>query len=520
MEIRMTTLPGYDIENWSWTEPNYDLIYEARIARLERMRAQPEIVPRLWEHYAANPADFISDWGVTFDPRLAERGMRTVVPFVLFPKQREFIAWLMARWVAREDGVVEKSRDMGVSWLTVAFGAWMMIFRPGTVFAVGSRKEAYVDQIGNPSSLLWKAREFINLLPKEFQPPGWDPARHAPYMKIQNPSNGSFFVGEAGDAIGRGNRTSVYIVDEGAFLEHPEQADASLSQTSNCKIWVSTPNGVGNVFYRKAHDGKTPKFIFAWQDDPRKTPAWYEIQKSKLDPVILAQEVDRSYTASVSNAFIPGDVASGASRRGPADVIPFGPIMVGIDVARFGNDKTCFIARQGRVAYSLQIMGKVDVVDVAGRAREFINGLQATGRVGQVAVDTVGLGAGVADILRRDFGDLIEDVNSGIRLDDGQNYNLRARMWRDMREWLKAGASIPNDSELISDLTALQYGYRGGALLIESKDDAKKRGIKSPDRADALALTFAIPARVMDEFTAPVIQNTAAWAVLDQLSAY
>jgi hypothetical protein len=76
---------------------------------------------------------------------------------------------------------------------------------------------------------------------------------------------------------------------------------------------------------------------------------------------------------------------------------------------------------------------------------------------------------------------------------DGQNYNLRARMWRDMREYLKNGASIPSDHELSTDLTALQYSFRGGELLMEAKDDAKKRGIKSPDRADSLALTFATP---------------------------
>jgi hypothetical protein len=68
-------------------------------------------------------------------------------------------------------------------------------------------------------------------------------------------------------------------------------------------------------------------------------------------------------------------------------------------------------------------------------------------------------------------------------------------MWRDMREWIKNGAALPNDPELASELSALQYEYRGGELLLESKDDAKKRGVKSPDRADSLALTFAYPVR-------------------------
>lgn len=506
-------------ETWDWRRPDYDWVYAERIKRLEYMRAHVETVPRLLDYYAGNPADFIEDWGCTFDPRLAEKGMRTVVPFVLFPRQREFIDWLRARWLAREDGVVEKSRDMGISWCCVGFAAWMMLFVPGSVAGFGSRKESYVDQIGNPASLFWKLREFINLLPMEFQPDGWDPKKHAPFMKIQNPDNGSFITGEAGDNIGRGNRTSVYLVDEAAFLEHPDSADAALSQTSNCRIHVSTPNGPGNPFHRKAHDGKTAKFVFDWREDPRKDEAWYEEQKQKLDPVVLAQEVDRSYTASVSNSFIPGELAQAASRKGPADVMPFGPIMIGIDVARFGNDKTAFASRQGRVLMRQDIHKKLDIVDVAGAAKQFVLGQQALGRVGQIAVDSIGLGAGVADMLRRDFGDLVVDVNSSLRLDDGQSYNLRARMWRDMREWLKAGASIPNDGDLISDLTALQYSYRGGALLLESKDDAKKRGIKSPDRADSLAMTFAFPPKEADEFSVHVA-SSPQWEVLDKIAGW
>ncbi len=505
------------MEGFDWKNPDYEAVFKIRVERLERMRDQPEIVARLKDYYAGHPADFINDWGMTFDPRLAERGLRTVVPFVLFPKQREFIDWLLARWLQRQDGVVEKSRDAGVSWLCVAFASWMMLFKGGTVVGFGSRKEDYVDQIGNPASLFWKVRQFVDMLPAEFQPDEWDVTKHAPFMKIQNPESGSFIVGEAGDNIGRGNRTSIYFIDEAAFLERPDAADAALSQTSNCRIYVSTPNGAGNPFYRKAHDGKTPKFIFDWRDDPRKDEAWYEEQRAKLDPVVIAQEIDRSYTASVSNAFISSDIVQAAARKGPADLIAHGPVVMGIDVARFGNDKTVFTFRQGRVVLRQIVAGKLDVVDVAGRAKDEIRA--QLGDVAQIAVDTIGIGAGVADMLRRDFGDMVVDVNSALRMDDGQNYNLRARMWRDMREWLKAGASIPNDNDLVTDLTALQYNYRGGMLLIESKDDAKKRGIKSPDRADSLALTFAYPVKKTDDWVVPVgIQ--AAWAALDEVTGY
>jgi hypothetical protein len=383
---------------------------------------------------------------------------------------------------------------------------------------MGSRKELYVDGGSNPASLFWKIRQLIELLPQEFQPSGWDSSKHAPFLRIENPENDSMIVGEAGDNCGRGNRTSLYVIDEAAFFERPETVEAALSQTTNCRLWISTPNGAGNPFYRKAHDGKTKKFVFDWRDDPRKDEEWYQKQRATLDPVVLAQEVDRSYTASVANAFVTGEVAQAASRKGPADIMAYGPVMMGIDVARFGNDKTCFTFRQGRVCLRQITLSSLDVVDVAGQAKEHIRAMH--GDIAQIAVDTIGIGSGVADILRRDYGDLVVDVNSALRLSDGQNYNLRAKMWREMREWLKAGASIPNDPDLVTDLTALQYGYKGGELLLESKQDAKKRGIKSPDRADSLALTFAYPpAPSNDEWKVPM-QQTAAWAAIDSITGY
>lgn len=481
-------------------KPDYVPVFERRTKALQRLRAEPGLLPKLEEFYSENPSAFINDWGATFDPRNAEIGLPTVVPFILFPRQKEFIDWLYARWRSREDGLAEKSRDMGVSWLCVAFAVWMWRFHAGTVIGFGSRKEEYVDRIGDPKSLFWKARQFISFLPREFKPVGWDEKKHSPFMRISNPQNGSSIVGEAGDNIGRGNRTSIYFKDESAFYEHADAIDTALSQTSNCKIDVSTPNGAGNAFYRKAHGGKIKKFVFDWRDDPRKDEAWYRAQCEKLDPVIVAQEIDRNYESSVSNAFIPADAVVAAMQRGPADVEARGGLRVGVDVARFGDDKSVLTFRRGRVVLKQVIMEKLDVMQVASRTRVEITSFGEEPE--QIAVDTIGIGAGVADILRGWYPDkrlangklrkIVEDINSAERLSDGQNYNLRAMMWKEMREWLKTG-SIPNDPELKSDLTALRYLFRGGELLIEKKEDAKARGVKSPDRADSLAMTFAKP---------------------------
>jgi len=457
------------------------------------------------EFYKHHPVEFVDDWCFTFDPRNADVGLPTSVPFVLFARQADFLDWLKARWQAREDGLCEKSRDMGVSWLCVAFAVWMWLFWPGTVVGFGSRKEEYVDKIGDPKSLFWKIRFTLEWLPPEFMPWGWNPDKHQPFMRIVNPETGSAIVGEAGDNIGRGNRATVYFKDESAFYEHPEAIDAALSQTSNCKIDVSTPAGSGNPFHKKRHGGKIPVFVFDWRDDPRKGPEWYAKQKATLEPHILAQEVDRDYEASVTDAFIPGPLVAEAAERGPAGVPVGGGLRVGVDVARFGDDKTCVTFRRGRALLAQHVMQKLDTVQVAARVRSLVAAYNE--KPEQIAVDTIGIGAGVADMLRGWYPDetinnrrtgefevrkIVADVNSSLRMSNGEDYNLRASMWRQMREWL-AGAGIPNDQDLRSELTALRYLYRGGELLIESKEDAKRRGIKSPDRADSLALTFAIP---------------------------
>lgn len=489
-----------EVAGFDWKNPDYDSEFIARAESIKKMRLKPGSADALKEFYKNNPAAFIDDWGVTFDPRNAEIGIETNIPFVLFPRQVEYINWLVERWRNREDGLVEKSRDMGISWLSVAFAVWMWVFHPGTVIGFGSRKEEYVDKIGDPKSLFWKARLFISMLPAEFKPVGYDEKKHAPHMRIINPENGSSIVGEAGDNIGRGNRTSIYFKDESAFYEHPEAVDAALSQTSNCKIDVSTPNGSGNPFYRKRHGGKINIFIFDWHDDPRKNEEWYRKQCETLDPVIVAQEIDRAYEASVGNAFIPLEIVALAQSKGPADIQPTGGLRVGIDVARFGDDSTVFTFRRGRALLKQVVIKGFDVVQVASRARSEI---AAYGEMPeQIAVDTIGIGAGVADMMRGWYPDKVDkegkrhrivvDVNSSLRMSNGEHYNLRAFMWHEMREWLKA-ASIPNDSDLRSDLTALRYGFKGGELLLESKDDAKRRGVKSPDRGDSLAMTFAIP---------------------------
>lgn len=487
------------LPDWfDFRQPDYERIYKQRVDRLQAIRSTPGMLQGLKDHYKSNPVDFINDWGSTFDPRNAEVGLPTTVPFLLFQKQADFISWVVERWRAREDGLAEKSRDMGVSWLCVAASHWMWQFQPGTVIGFGSRKEEYVDKLGDPKSLFWKARQYINLLPKEFRPVGWDEKKCAPHMRILNPETSSVIVGEAGDNIGRGNRTSVYFKDESAFYDHAEAINAALSQTSNCKIDISTPNGNGNAFYRMRHSGRVPVFSFHWREDPRKDEAWYAKQRAVLDPVIVAQEIDIDYNASVSDSWITGQCVTDAQAVGPADIRPDGQVIVAVDAAHFGDDESVIHMRKGRFNWPQVSVRGADGPQLAWRIEEECRTLRKMGeQIHAIVIELDGPGVSAYDTLRRgEFREAVQGVHTGARVQDGRNWNLRAKMWREAKEYLEdAPVHLPKDPELKSQLSSVRYLYKDGLLLIESKKDYKGRFSKSPDRADAFVLTFAASKR-------------------------
>lgn len=496
-----------------WKHPDYTGIYRARCERLDKLRADPSVLGSIYEYYKGHPADFISDWGMTFDPRNPEAGLPAVVPLVLFDRQREFIDFVHSHWLGRSDCLAEKSRDMGVSWLCVAFAVWMWLFWDGVVVGFGSRKEEYVDKIGDPKSLFWKVRQFIDLLPPEFKPAGFDSRKHAPSMRIINPVNGSVIVGEAGDNIGRGNRTSIYFKDESAFYEHADAIDAALSQTSNCKIDVSTPNGVGNAFYRKRHGGNIDVFTFSWRQDPRKDQAWYDKQRRTLDPVVLAQEVDLDYNASVDDIFIPGALVSAAQSLTPAQSDPVGGWIIGIDAAHMGNDETVITMRRGRFVKPQVCRRQVDGNQIAAIVCDEIDGiLSADGVMHSIVVELDGPGVSAFDAIKASrHGRLVVGVHTGARRSDGRNYNLKAAMCRKAKEALEQGGyCLPPDPELYAQICAIRQSYKDGLLIMQDKKQNKKLIGRSPDRADSWFLTYAGPDRPMgDQSPAPDARQRA-----------
>jgi hypothetical protein len=194
-----------------------------------------------------------------------------------------------------------------------------------------------------------------------------------------------------------------------------------------------------------------------------------------------------------SMQFIPSDVVDLAilTKLDLEIHLPF-PIVMGVDVARFGDDKNVVVARQGRKLVGLHKWIETDLMETAKRVSVLIDQYNQGRSVAAVFVDGVGLGAGVVDRLRQLNYDIIE-VNAGTKPnDETQFYNKRAEMWYAMREWLQNGADIPSDMDLRAGLIGIEYGFDDkNKYRLERKQDMKKRTKNSPDEGDALAHTFA-----------------------------
>lgn len=509
-----------------WMAPDYDPIYRERRKTLEFVRLDGDVGwNRMFRFYKGHPIEAIEDWLVTFDPRKASDGLPSYMPFMLFPKQREFVLWLRDRFERKEEGLVEKSREVGASWVCLAFAWWLWTFHSGVKISFGSRVERDVDRIHDADSLFEKFRIMMRRLPRELQPTDWDEREHAPFLRLINPENGNSITGEGGRNIGRGGRSTIYFVDEAAFIEYPDDVDKALSENTSCKIYVSTPNGTGNPFYRKRFGGHIPVFTLKWTDDPRKNDDWYQKKVLLLEPETLAQEVDLDYEASAGDTVIPAAHvrASVALRKilekdgllpKTADYEGIG----GLDVAAGGKAKSVFVPRHGPIVGKSIGWSEEDTMNTAGRADLCAHETRCI----IVKYDVIGVGQGVSAGLRRIPRARAQGVNVGNKatrkrwpdkkMARDKFANLKAELWWTARDRLRrtyehwlfvtgAGGTqhelgelllLPDDRKMCSELSLPRYGHtEAGRIQIETKRHMTTRGIPSPDHADAVILTFA-----------------------------
>jgi len=184
----------------------------------------------------------------------------------------------------------------------------------------------------------------------------------------------------------------------------------------------------------------------------------------------------------VRKAFIPTIVSSSS------------PLVIGLDIARYGDDKTIFCFRRGRLCLKFETTEKQNNVEVANLATSFIEEYKPV----RLFMDIGGQGAGVYDILKdRGFGEIIRGVYFGEKaLKPERYFNRRAEMWDKVNRWLTEQPSpqLPADEDLFDELVCVNKKFDSkGRLQLEDKEEIKKRLGRSPDKADALALTFAEP---------------------------
>lgn len=499
---------------------------QERADRLIRIRQNPQLLQSLKIHYKHNPADFINDWGMTYDPMRAKENIPAMLPFILFEKQREWINWVVDKWKKGEPGLTEKSRESGVSWLAISLGCTLGLFYNGLAIGFGSRKAEYVDKLGAPKSILEKGRIFLQELPPEFNQ-GWKRTNktHSSLMKLSLPETNSIITGEGGDGIGRGDRASLYFVDEAAFLERPELIEASLSNTTQCRIDISTVHGMANPFAEKRHKGNIDVFTFHWRQDPRKDDAWYAKQLEILDPVTVAQEIDINYSASVEGVLIPNEwIQAAIDAHIKLEVDVSGIRKAALDVADAGKDKNALCLRHGILLEHVEDWsGKGgDIFETTSKAFGLcdIHGYKI------LDYDADGLGTGVrgdSRILNADrIGSQKIIVNAfrgsaGVihpercmvenRTNKDFFYNLKAQCWwalrlRFLKTWravngskdvkhsdiISISSTIPNINKLLSELSQPTYSFKDNGKMIVNK---QPEGTKSPNMADSVMIAFA-----------------------------
>lgn len=353
---------------------------------------------------------------------------------------------------------------------------------------------------------------------------------------MYNGLGSGYRVGTAGSAeIGRSMTNQYLHLSEYGFYKDASRISLGLLQTvaeiaDTEVIKESTANGIDNDFYldwMEAKNGKTRyQAIFVpwyWQDEYCIDDAtfkandeerewltkfsanglrsghlnWRRIKlqdfKGDYDQKCrkFRQEYpftdDEAFLSSITDTFIQIEHVQKA-RTNVVD--SESALVIGVDPARKGDDRTAIIRRKGRKAYKLETHYNIDTMELAGIIKRIID----NERPRRVCIDCIGIGAGVVDRLHELGHDIVEGVNVARKASEPHRFrNLRAELWSMMRDWFlqESPVQIPDSDELQSDLTGLGYKYDSSdKLLIESKDDAKKRGLLSPDTSDALMLTF------------------------------
>lgn len=304
------------------------------------------------------------------------------------------------------------------------------------------------------------------------------------------------------------------VFDEAASIPKIIWETVSGAMTTPHAMWIVFGNPTKNTgsffecFHKFRHrwctyqvDSRSAKMtnkrqIAQWVDDYGEDSDFIRVRVRGVFPrsgavqFIGNDAVEASFTAFRNAPIIQPRDTSHANTA-------YGALVLGCDIARFGDDATSIWWRRGRYARRLARYFGKDTVAVAGYIAEFIDELEPE----MVFIDGAGLGAGVIDQLRSSgYGTKIfEFIGATTASNDKEYKNKRSETWGFMKLWLKAGGMVEPDQQVLDDITGPEYFYDiKQRLQLEAKDDMKARGLASPDNGDAISMTFTVPVKAKD----------------------
>jgi hypothetical protein len=318
---------------------------------------------------------------------------------------------------------------------------------------------------------------------------------------------------------GMHSRFPFYLIDESGDIP-PNMLRSAEQGLTSCEDGLiitagNTTSQVGMLYEvcTNQRDHWDVVSITGDPDDPKRSPRvgleWAKQQIAlygRENPWVMAYVLGQFPPGSINALLSVDEVEAAINRNAPIESFDWSEKRLGVDVARFGDDRTVIFPRQGICAFLPIVMrhqrGSSVSVDIANRvmnkkiewnANSAPNALNSGPLITQEFFDdTVGWSHGAVDVLRASGHSPIA-VQFDKPSSNPRYVNLRAEMWMKMAEWVKEHGCLPQLPEIISELTAPTYFFSNGKFQIEAKDQIKKRIGKSPDLADALALTFAIP---------------------------
>jgi hypothetical protein len=288
------------------------------------------------------------------------------------------------------------------------------------------------------------------------------------------------------------------VVDEASGVPEKvfEAAAGSMSGHNATTILLSNPTRSSGTFY---------------ESQTKMASSWWTRRWSCVDSPLVSEEfVDemRARYGEQSNAFlirvmgdfpladddtiVPYHLVESAMKR-DIELAPNAKTVWAIDPARFGSDRTAFCKREANVITEVKSWQGLDLMQTVGRVMAEYEALPPSQQPDEILVDSIGVGAGVVDRLR-ELGAPVRGVNVAEAPSMGETYNnLRTELWFKTKAWLEdRSCKLPEDDDLRADLTAIRYSFTSsGKMQAESKDSMRKRGLRSPDLADAVCLTMA-----------------------------